>query len=193
MKHMRVTVAVIGLVLLAFGCTSEPATPDEDGNLNIAMADSKFTPDNIDIEAGRTVRVILSNESVDSDYGFTMGEGGSSSGYANDFFKGVEVEVIGPAKLIMAGEAVLTREGDDAVADTDDGNGFMVIVGPSSESVIIKFVVPPKFGEWEFASFEDGGGSYEDGMRGVMKVFPCTRSTAGTGSRNPSSGGRPTC
>ncbi len=31
MKHMRVTVAVIGLVLLAFGCTSEPATPDEDG------------------------------------------------------------------------------------------------------------------------------------------------------------------
>ena len=113
--------------------------------------------------------------------------------YANDFFKGVEVEVIGPAKLIMAGEAVLTREGDDAVADTDDGNGFMVIVGPSSESVIIKFVVPPKFGEWEFASFEDGGGPYEDGMRGVMKVFPCTRSTAGTGSRNPSSGGRPTC
>ena len=193
MKHMRVTVAVIGLVLLASGCTSEPATPDEDGNLNIAMADSKFTPDNIDIEAGRTVRVILSNESVDSDYGFTMGEGGSSSGYANDFFKGVEVEVIGPAKLIMAGEAVLTREGDDAVADTDDGNGFMVIVGPSSESVIIKFVVPPKFGEWEFASFEDGGGPYEDGMRGVMKVFPCTRSTAGTGSRNPSSGGRPTC
>ena len=193
MKHMRVTVAVIGLVLLAFGCTSEPATPDEDGNLNIAMADSKFTPDNIDIEAGRTVRVILSNESVDSDYGFTMGEGGSSSGYANDFFKGVEVEVIGPAKLIMAGEAVLTREGDDAVADTDDGNGFMVIVGPSSESVIIKFVVPPKFGEWEFASFEDGGRPYEDGMRGVMKVFPCTRSTAGTGSRNPSSGGRPTC
>jgi hypothetical protein len=193
MKHMRVTVAVIGLVLLAFGCTSEPATPDEDGNLNIAMADSKFTPDNIDIEAGRTVRVILSNESVDSDYGFTMGEGGSSSGYANDFFKGVEVEVIGPAKLIMAGEAVLTREGDDAVADTDDGNGFMVIVGPSRESVIIKFVVPPKFGEWEFASFEDGGGPYEDGMRGVMKVFPCTRSTAGTGSRNPSSGGRPTC
>ena len=193
MKHMRVTVAVIGLVLLAFGCTSEPATPDEDGNLNIAMADSKFTPDNIDIEAGRTVRVILSNESVDSDYGFTMGEGGSSSGYANDFFKGVEVEVIGPAKLIMAGEAVLTREGDDAVADTDDGNGFMVIVGPYSESVIIKFVVPPKFGEWEFASFEDGGGPYEDGMRGVMKVFPCTRSTAGTGSLNPSSGGRPTC
>ena len=193
MKHMRVTVAVIGLVLLAYGCTSEPATPDEDGNLNIAMADSKFTPDNIDIEAGRTVRVILSNESVDSDYGFTMGEGGSSSGYANDFFKGVEVEVIGPAKLIMAGEAVLTREGDDAVADTDDGNGFMVIVGPSSESVIIKFVVPPKFGEWEFASFEDGGWPYEDGMRGVMKVFPCTRSTAGTGSRNPSSGGRPTC
>ena len=193
MKHMRVTVAVIGLVLLAFGCTSAPATPAEAGNLNIAMADSKFTPDNIDIEAGRTVRVILSNESVDSDYGFTMGEGGSSSGYANDFFKGVEVEVIGPAKLIMAGEAVLTREGDDAVADTDDGNGFMVIVGPSSESVTIKFVVPPKFGEWEFASFEDRGGPYEDGMRGVMKVFPCTRSTAGTGSRNPSSGGRPTC
>jgi uncharacterized cupredoxin-like copper-binding protein len=185
-------VAVIGLVLLAFGCTSEPATPDEDGNLNISMADSKFTPDKFDIEAGRTVRVILSNDSVDSDYGFTVGEAGSSNGYATDFFEGVEVEVIGPAKLIRAGEAVLTREDDDAVADSD-GNGFTVIVGASTGSVIIEFVVPAKFGEWEFASFEDGGAHYEDGMKGVMKVFPCTRSTAGTGSRNPSTGGRPTC
>jgi hypothetical protein len=109
------------------------------------------------------------------------------------YFEGVEVEVIGPAKLIRAGEAVLTPEGDDAVADTDDGNGFTVIVGPSTGSVIMKFVVPAKFGEWEFASFEDGGAHYEDGMKGVMKVFPCTKSTAGTGSRNPSTGGRPTC
>jgi hypothetical protein len=67
-----------------------PDTPDEDGNFNIAMADSKFTPDKFNIEAGRTVRVILSNESVDSDYGFTVGEAGSSSGYSNDFFEGVE-------------------------------------------------------------------------------------------------------
>jgi hypothetical protein len=193
MKHMRVTVAVIALVLLAFGCSSDPAIPDENGNLNIAMADSKFTPDKFDIEAGRTVRIILSNESVDSDYGFTVGEGGSSSGYANDFFTGVEVEVTGPAKLIRAGESVLTREGNDAVANTDGGNGFTVIVGPSTKSVIIEFVVPPEFGEWEFASFEDGGAHYEDGMRGVMKVFPCSKSTAGTGSQNPSTGGRPTC
>ena len=192
MRHMRVTMAIIGLVLLAFGCSSEPDTPDEDGNLNIAMADSKFTPDKFNIEAGRTVRLILSNDSVDSDYGFAVGEAGSSSGFANDFFEGVEVEVTGPAKLIRAGEAVLTREGDDAVADTD-GNGFVVIVGPSTGSVVIKFVVPPKFGEWEFASFEDGSAHYADGMKGVMKVFPCTRTTAGTGSQNPSTGGRPTC
>jgi hypothetical protein len=192
MKHMRVTAAVIGLVLLAFGCSSDPAIPDEDGNLNIAMVDSMFTPDKFNIEAGRTVRVILSNDSVDSDYGFAVGEAGSSSGYANDFFEGVEVEVTGPAKLIRAGEAVLTREGSDAVADTD-GNGFVVILGPSTGSVVVEFIVPAKFGEWEFASFEDGGAHYEDGMKGVMKVFPCSRSTAGTGSRNPSTGGRPTC
>ena len=193
MKHLKITVATIALVFLALGCGSEPAKPDEEGNLSITMADFEFTPDKIDIEAGRTLRITLRNESTEHDHGFTIGEsGGSAGGYKEDFFDGVEVTVTGPAKLVNAGGAVLTREGGGDVEDTDGSGGFMVVIGPSSESTIIEFLVPQKYGEWEFASFGGDGASYEEGMRGVVKVFPCTRGGAGTGSRNPSTGGRPT-
>ena len=198
MKHMRITAAIVGLVLLAFGCGSDPATPDEEGILNITMADFEFTPDKIDLESGTKVRVTLRNESADQDHGFMIGEsvirdGGAASGYEKDFFERVEVKVIGPAKQVVAGGALLTREGGGAAETIEGGNGFMVLIGPSSESTIIEFVVPPKYGEWEFASFEDDGTQYEDGMRGIMRVFPCTRAGAGTGSQNPSIGGRPGC
>ena len=195
MKHMRITIATIGLVLLAFGCGGQPAKPDDEGNLSITMADFEFTPDKIDIEAGRTLPITLRNDSTEHDHGFTIGEsGGSAGGYKEDFFDGVEVKVTGPAKLVNAGGAVVTLEGGGDVEVTDGSGGFMVVVGPSSESTIIEFLVPQKYGEWEFASFGGDGTSYEEGMLGVVKVFPCTRAGAGTGSRNPSTGGRPrTC
>ena len=49
MKHVKITAAIVGLVLLAFGCGGEPAKPDDDGLLNITMADFEFTPDKIDL------------------------------------------------------------------------------------------------------------------------------------------------
>lgn len=41
---MRITAAIIGLVFLAFGCGGDPATPNDDGDLSITMADFEFTP-----------------------------------------------------------------------------------------------------------------------------------------------------
>ena len=32
--------------------------------------------------------------------------------------------------------------------------------------------VPNKIGEFEFASFENGGRDYKDGMKGLINVFP---------------------
>jgi hypothetical protein len=116
MKYLKITVAIVGLIFLAFGCSTDPVTPDEDGILNITMADFEFTPDKFDIESGRTVRITLRNESAEHDHGFMIGEnvtrqGGSANGYERDFFEGVEVTVTGPAKLVSAGEALGTREG----------------------------------------------------------------------------------
>ena len=125
--------------------------------------------------------MILDNKSTDHAHGFAIGynltrEGVYPNGFENDLFEGVDVTVTGPAKLVNPGEAILTREGDAGAENGIGGNiknglGFMVLIEPSSEPTIIEFIVPEKFGEWEFTSFENDGERYEEGMRGVMRVF----------------------
>ena len=39
MKDLRITLAIIGLVFLALGCSNEPATPDDEGTLNLDPED----------------------------------------------------------------------------------------------------------------------------------------------------------
>jgi hypothetical protein len=191
MKYRGMIIVIVGMVFLAFGCGGEEAVePADDGTLNITMDDSKFSPENIDLKSGRKVRMVLSNESS-QDTSFAIGldvlkEGGSASGFSNHFLAGVEVMVIGPAKLVVAGDSVLTREGSGGEENIDAGSGeqgFMVVIEPSSESTVVEFVVPENYGEWEFASFAADGQSYEDGMQGTIKVFPCLASSNSRESR----------
>ena len=181
MRRLRIVVAIIGLILFASACGGDEAvTPESDGprgvgTLNIDMDDFKFTPDNIKLTASQQVRIVLSNSSATNDHGFTVGyglttQGGSSSGFQTDLFEGVEVTVTGPAKLVRSGKAIVTREGDGGVED--GAGGFMVVMGPSSQDTIIEFTVPDTFGELHIASFENGGESYEDGMKAIINVFP---------------------
>jgi plastocyanin len=192
MKSLIIVVLIIGMLSLAFGCGGGAVEPDEEGTVNITLDDFKFTPDTIELKSGRKVRMILNNKSKVHDHGFMIGldvvrQGGAASGYKSHFFEGVDVNVIGPAKMVIAGGASVTWEGQ-AVEDSDGGDadgaqGFMVLIGPSSESTVIEFTVPEKYGEWEFASFENDGERYEDGMRGTVKVFPCLASTNSRQSR----------
>jgi hypothetical protein len=191
MKYRGIAFVILGMVFLGFGCGGEEAVePADDGTLNITMGDSKFSPDMIDLKSGRIVRMVLNNKSS-QDQSFAIGldvlrEGDSATGFNSHFLAGVEVNVIGPAKLVVAGDSVLTREGSGAEEDSDAGSGdlgFTVVIGPSSESTIVEFVVPENYGEWEFASFAADGQSYEDGMRGTVKVFPCLASSNSRESR----------
>ena len=171
---MSILLALAGLALLVVGCGGDAATPDEKGVLNIALEDFKFSVDDIVLEVGQKVRIVLTNESATEDHMLTMGNGvvrpeGFADGYMEDLFDGVEVEVIGPAKRVIAGEAILTREGEVA---TKEGRGFMVLLEPSAESTIIEFIVPNKVGEWEFGCFEDDGDHHEKGMHGKLSIFP---------------------
>lgn len=193
MKRLSIMVVIIGMVSLAFGCGgAEGVEPDDKGTLNITMEDSNFTPENIELKSGRKVRMVLNNNST-HDSGFAIGldvvkQGGSATGFQNKFFDGVEVKVIGPAKLVVAGGAIVTREGGGAAGagdgvDTDAAQGFLVLIEPSSEPTVIEFIVPESYGEWEFASFGGDGTSYDDGMRGSLKVFPCLASSNSRESR----------
>lgn len=183
MKQRGIAVVVTGLIFLALGCGiggADPVTPAVDpatgvGTLNISMDDFKFTPERIDLTACQKVRVVLSNNSATNDHGFSVGfgvtkEGGSPTGFDNDWFEEIEVAVTGPAKKVTAGKAILTHDGIGSVED--GGGGFTILKAPSGQATIIEFSVPPAIGDFEFASFESGGKHYEDGMKGLIKVFP---------------------
>lgn len=183
MKRLGVVVAITGLVILVLGCGSgggDPVTPTLDkatgvGTLNISMDDFKFTPARIDLTACEKVRVVLTNNSATNDHGFTVGfgvtkDGGSPTGFENDWLEDIEVAVTGPAKKVTAGGAILTHEGNGTVED--GASGFTVIKAPSSQATIIEFTVPVTIGDYEYASFESGGKHYEEGMKGLIKVFP---------------------
>ena len=183
MKQRGIVVVVAGLIFLVLGCGvggGDPVTPTLDpatgvGTLNISMDDFKFTPEKIELTACQKVRVVLSNNSATNDHAFTVGfgvtkDGGSPTGFDNDWFEEIEVAVTGPAKKVTAGKTILTHDGIGSVAD--GGGGFTIIKAPSSQATIIEFSVPPTIGDFEFASFERGGKHYEDGMKGLIKVFP---------------------
>ena len=182
MRYSKILALIAGLVFLVLGCgggdeavTATFETARGVGTLSIDMDDFKFTPDNIKLTTGEQVRIVLSNSSATNDHGFTIGyglltQGGASTGFQTDLFDGVEVTVTGPAKLVMSGRAIVTREGDGEVEDGT--GGFMIIKGPSSQATIIEFTVPETFGEFELASFESSGEHYKDGMKGLINVFP---------------------
>jgi hypothetical protein len=183
MKQLAIVVLMAGMVLLVLACGSgggDPVTPTLDpttgvGTLNISMDDFKFSPKRIDLTACQKVRVVLTNNSATNDHGFTVGygltkEGGSPSGFERDWFDDIEVAVTGPAKMVKAGNSILTHEEGGEVED--GAGGFMVLKAPSSQATIIEFTVPAEIGDFEFASFESDGKHYEDGMKGLIKVFP---------------------
>ena len=183
MKQLAIVVIITGLVLLVLACGSgggDAVTPTLDpttgvGTLNISMDDFEFTPKRIELTACQKVRVVLTNNSATNDHGFTVGyglmkEGGSPTGFERDWFDEIEVAITGPAKMVKAGNAILTHEGGGTVEDS--AGGFMVLKAPSSQATIIEFTVPDTFGEFEFASFESSGEHYKDGMKGLINVFP---------------------
>ena len=182
MKNTWFVLVVTGLMTIVLGCGGggDPVLPviDSDtgvGTLNISMEDFKFTPDRIDLVACQKIRVVLTNNSATNDHGFTIGygrtnQGGPASGFDVDMLDAIDVAVTGPAKSVSSGNAILTRNGDEV--SEDGAGGFMVVKAPSTQATIIEFTVPPQVGDFEFASFESGGKHYDDGMKGLIKVFP---------------------
>jgi len=122
MRYVIIAMAFGVLVLLIAGCGEEPAKPDSSGTVTIELSESLFTPSNIEVTAGTTVRFVLNNVGAE-EHEFMIGRTVSSApGYPDtfetDFFHGVNVEVIGdPGGMVMAGEAMLKRNGSMAMDD----------------------------------------------------------------------------
>ena len=141
MRYMIIAMAFGVLVLLIAGCGEEPAKPDSSGTVTIELSESLFTPSNIEVTAGTTVRFVLNNVGAE-EHEFMIGRTVSSApGYPDtfetDFFHGVNVEVIGdPGGMVMAGEAMLTRNGSMAMDDdhSEDSGGMAMDDDHSEDS-----------------------------------------------------------
>ena len=180
MKYLWILFAVFGLGVFSLGCGGGAVTPEIDpdtnlGILNITMDDFKFTPNNISLEGGQQIRINLSNNSKENDHSFSIGYGvvdqeGNGKEFKTDFLEALEVKVSGEVKMIKAGKAQLIA-GDDIDIVKDSAN-FVVLKSTLTGNTVIEFIVPNMAGEFEFASFENSGKDYEDGMKGIFKVFP---------------------
>ena len=141
MRYVIIAMAFGVLVLLIAGCGEEPAKPDSSGTVTIELSESLFTPSNIEVTAGTTVRFVLNNVGAE-EHEFMIGRTVSSApGYPDtfetDFFHGVNVEVIGdPGGMVMAGEAMLTRNGSMAMDDdhSEDSEGMAMDDDQSEDS-----------------------------------------------------------
>ena len=141
MRYVIIAMAFGVLVLLIAGCGEEPAKPDSSGTVTIELSESLFTPSNIEVTAGTTVRFVLNNVGAE-EHEFMIGRTVSHAlGYPDtfetDFFHGVNVEVIGdPGGMVMAGEAMLTRNGSMAMDDdhSEDSEGMAMDDDQSEDS-----------------------------------------------------------
>ena len=119
MRYLVTGLMVVLAILLIAACGGGAVKPDDTGTVIIEMTESAFTPSNIEVVAGTTVRFVLNN-SGQEEHEFMIGRNvsrapGYPDTYETDFFHGVKVDVVGEPAMVMGGEAVLTRDGKMAM------------------------------------------------------------------------------
>ena len=110
---------VVLVLLMIAACGGGAVKPDDTGTVTIELTESAFTPSNIEVVAGTTVRFVLNNTGQE-EHEFMIGRTvsrapGYPDTYETDFFHAVTVDVAGEPVMVMGGEAMLTREGKMAM------------------------------------------------------------------------------
>lgn len=150
MRTLGLSVAVAAIVAMACGAGSPPATRDGT-TVQIEMSNFAFAPQTIRLKADERVTLRFVNRSP-LEHEFMAGRGPQAmGGYAEDFFKGVDVA---------------TRSG--TAERVGHGGAFELEVAPRMGSGEISFVVPATTGSYEFGCFVPG--HYEAGMKGKLVV-----------------------
>ena len=125
-RNLTLSLAGALLVLLVAGCGASAAKPDSSGTITIDLTESAFTPDNIEVVAGTTVRFVIQNSGAE-EHEFMVGRGvdrtpGYPDDVVEDFFHGLHVNVIGDSSvMVMGGESLLSLDGKMVMGDGMEG------------------------------------------------------------------------
>lgn len=150
MRRMWLSVAVAAIIATACGAGSSPRA-DVGTAVRIDMLNFAFAPQTIRLKAGERVTLRFVNRSP-LEHEFMAGRGPEPmGGYAEDFFKGVDVD---------------TRSGK--AERSGHGGAFELEVAPHMGTGEISFVVPGTKGSYEFGCFVPG--HYQAGMKGTLVV-----------------------
>lgn len=189
MPRRKLCAAALGLLAAALAVTGARAA---EVKFEISLSDYRFEPDRIIVRPGDTVTITLINKSRDREHEFMVGRkvelggpfGDRPEGYEEDFFNGLQVEVLDAegVTMLMEGKAKLTGMGamgggmsmgdmgGMAGMEMDEDHGFMVQVKPGGKATI-RFTVPAnRAGEWQMGCFAEDGQHYDEGMKGSFVV-----------------------
>ncbi|TAK11534.1 MAG: hypothetical protein EPO32_11850 [Anaerolineae bacterium] len=186
MKTVRL---IVSLVIIAFSLAACAQTPDP-VTLTIDMTEFAFTPNDIEVQVGQEVTLVLVN-SGEQDHELMIGrglhvDGSTPDGYDLDFWHigGVMPEVSG-------GGMMLQHEGADHAgseqppSDEQGGHDMVPMTSPEeelplmiylpagSDTTTVTFTVTEDMvGNWEMGCFELDGVHYTSGMVGEFTVWP---------------------
>ena len=160
------------------------------------MTDYRFEPDRVVVRPGDTVTITLVNKSRDREHEFMVGRkvemggpfGDRPEGYEEDFFNGLQVELLNAegVTMLMPDDAKMSGMGGSMGGSGGHGpmdsvmpmggmgeggrHGFMVQLRPGGKATI-RFTVPAnRAGQWEVGCFAEDGQHYTEGMKGTLVV-----------------------
>lgn len=183
-RNLLAGVGLLAALVLAGGVVQAAEV-----KFDVAMTDYRFEPERITVRPGDTVTLVLLNKSRDREHEFMVGRkvemggpfGDRPEGYEEDFFDGLQLEVLAAdgVTMLMAGGAKLAGMGEmgGGMAMSDmggmemgGGHGFMVQLKPGGRATI-RFTVPAsRAGQWEIGCFAEDGQHYDEGMKGSFVV-----------------------
>ncbi len=127
--------------------------------ITVALLDNYYEPEQIDVKAGETVRLVLKNEG-EFVHEFNIGTAEMHVAHQDEMAMMVEHGVLEPDRINH--ERMKMDMGDGHTMEHDDPNSLLLEPGQSGE-IIWKFAEP---GELEFAC--NIPGHYDSGMAGAF-------------------------
>jgi hypothetical protein len=155
---LLLAVLAIGVVLIITRPGEDPTVASESGQIEIAMEDYSFVPDDVTLPAEQPLELTFVNRD-DAPHHVSFGRApvteGAEACFGDDLFEGLSPAVVPERALVTSGDGTAT---------------FEFLVEPQ-ETVVVRVELPAdREGEWEMGCFTARGAHFRAGLTGTVHV-----------------------